>query len=373
MVRRWLMLQFATCALAAGAVSCPGDGTQSMPTLSVVTVNMANAIPVNGVKWPTRVDRLTAAIASAELVPDIISLTESAGWWNCSLSDYPRVDDYDMLDRLLWNLRGRLGAEYRIAYMVGYNGAVKNDLDLPVCWYFSGDTLLYNSDRLVNLTPDAVAGSPQVADDDQLIGFQIRRSLPLCLRRTSMMPLEQLIDGPEQTDRCSSPTPSGPAFVQVELTRSGDHALVASLARFSLRAAPGSSFDVVTTHPTSGEEALHAAPINDFIAGMTQPPYRTTPPYYPVIVLGDFNSLKNTPNDFWNDPAWPAGTRDVFTTDADVMVVAVGAGVGLQPEHDLSVAFATALPREEPCRIKDTDTPGTFSDHCGLVVWFTGS
>ncbi len=177
----------------------------------------------------------------------------------------------------------------------------------------------------------------------------------------NLEPLDQLIDGPPQTDRCNLETPSGPAHIQLDLTRGGDHALVASLARFSLVDVPESSFDVVTTHPMAGEEDDHAGTINDFIAALTSGDFRSTNPYYPVVVLGDFNKLV--------DEDWPTQTTKVFRNPADVMAVAVGSGVGLQPTHNLSFNLGITLPTEEPCR--GPRVQGTFSDHCGLLVRFT--
>jgi hypothetical protein len=329
--------------------------------LSLVTVNMANAVDVEGFDWKQRIDRLAAAIDRTGVVPDIISMTESAGLWRCSTPPFREAEDYDMADRLISDLRQDTGVTYRIAYMVGTDGAVKNALGLPFCWYYSGDTLLYNPSRLTNLTPSDVAGRPQQAHNGTLVGFQIRRSLPLCDRGSDLVPLDQLIDGPEQRDRCNHPTPSGPAWAQVDSTRGGDHTVVASLARFSLVGVADSSFDVVTTHPTSPEEEDHAGPINDFIGGLTSPPYRTTNPYYPVLVLGDFNALVGR--------EWPTKTTKVFSTPDDVMAVAIGSGVGLQPVHDLALDLGLTLPTEEPCR--GPRVQGTFSDHCGLLVRLT--
>ena len=368
-----LLLLAAVVVIGSGPCAGGGGSTPQLPSLSVVTVNMANAVDLSGVAWQSRVDRLAAAIANAELVPDVISMTESAGWWVCR-NGGPHAADYDVVDRLISDLRDRLDATYRVAYMVGTSGVVKNGIGVSICAYYTGDTLLYNPDRLANLTPSDVAGKPQIAHDADDFGFRIRRSLPLCTRGTSRMPLEDLIDGPPQTDACGRETPSGPAFVQIEQTRHGDAALAASLGRFSLNAAPGSSFDIVTTHPTANEEEDQAADIEHFIAGLTRAPYRTTAPYYPLIVVGDFNSLAA------EDRAWPAQTQHVF--QKGVMVVALGAGVGMSPLHQLTVAFSSTLPSTDPCDLPAAGSnnptasaaaPQAFSDHCGLVVRFTGS
>ncbi len=364
-----MLAMLATAAIALGAGSCDGgnnESTASLPLLSVVTVNIANATDVGGVHWQTRIDRLSAAIANAEIVPDIISMTESAGLWRCSSLPFTKAGDYDMADRLIYDLRRRLDARYRVAYMVGASGTVNNFAGTPLCWYYTGDTLLYNPDRLQNLTPADVAGKAQEMHDGPLLGFQVRHSLPLCTRGTNLEPLEQLIDGPMQTERCNQQTPSGPAWAQVDQTRNGGYAVVASLARFSLLAAPGSSFDVVTTHPTAFEEEDQASSNDDFIAAVTSPPHRTSSPYYPLVVLGDFNILADETR------GWPAKTRHVYNP-TDVMVVALGNGVGMQPQHELEVAFASTLPSQEPCSLPAGEANGAFSDHCGLVVRFTGS
>ena len=360
-LRRWLPSLAALILIVAGGASCGGGGDEPR-TLSVVTANMANAADVEGFDWRQRVDRFAEAINRTGVAPDIISMTESAGLWHCLVAPYRWADDYDLVDRLISNLHQSTGVAYRVAYMVGAAGAIRNSLGTPFCFYYSGDTLLYNPSRLNNLTPSDVVGRPQQSHDGGLVGFQVRRSLPLCNRGTNLEPLDQLIDGPPQTDRCNLETPSGPAYIQLDLNRGGDHTLVASLARFSLVDVAESSFDVVTTHPMAGEEDDHAGPINNFIEGLTSSLYRTTKPYYPVIVLGDFNKLV--------EEDWPTGTAKIFRTAADVMAVAVGSGVGLEPTHNLSLDLGVTLPTEEPCRNRDHPerVKGTFSDHCALLV-----
>jgi hypothetical protein len=365
-MRKFIIL-VAAVALSTPLASC-GESVPK-PTLSVLTANMANAADVGGFNWKDRIDRFALAINRDRPVADIISMTESAGLWHCSVGPYTGAKDYDLVDRLIWRLHQVTGVSYRVAYLVGAAGAIKNSFGTPHCWYYSGDTLLYNPSRLRNLTPGDVAGRPQERHDGPLVGFQVRRGLPLCDRGSSLEPLATLIDGPPQTDRCNLETPSGPAWIQLDRNRSGDHTLVASLARFALADVPDSSFDVVTTHPQAGEEDDHGGPINDFIAALTGPSYRTSNPLFPVVVLGDFNKFVDEP--------WPKQTTQVFRSPPpDVMAVAVGSGVGLQPTHGLSVDSKTTLPSQEPCRPEVEGGPlteGDFSDHCGLLVRFSGN
>ena len=166
----------------------------------------------------------------------------------------------------------------------------------------------------------------------------------------------------------------------------GSYGVVASLARFGLVGVPNSSFDVVTVHPTSTYELLHAGPISGFIAGATSTPYRTTRPYFPTIIVGDFNCLvgagpyDSCPGDASLRPTtpWPAGTTQVFSVPEDLMAVALGGMAGpLPPLHALRLEVGATLPGSRPCR-PNKDQTGTdhfpdrsFSDHCGLIARFT--
>ena len=122
---RWALVSVALMVIAAGATSCGDDDEDPPRTLSVVTANMANAVDVDGFNWQQRIDRFAAAINRTGVVPDIVSMTESAGLWRCSLPPFRDALDYDTADRLLMNLRQSTGVKYRIAYMDGAAGNVR--------------------------------------------------------------------------------------------------------------------------------------------------------------------------------------------------------------------------------------------------------
>ena len=369
--------------LSIGACAA-GPSPVPQRTLTVVTANIANAFALSGgITWQVKMDRLADQIVAAGAVPDIISITESSGWTNCSTPASDNTGDYDMVDRLVWQLRSQLNVTYRVAYLIGAEG----EFGAGRCHYYSGDTLLYNPNRIVNLTPGNVAARAQVAHNDNLLGLLVRRSLPLCNRgaQTSIANLGQLIDGPSQFDKCNVATPAAPAWAWQVQHPGGGIGLIATLARFGLVDVQGATFDVVTTHPKTQAEHLQSAAIDDFIAALIQPPYRNTRPYYPVIVLGDFNCLAGLPP--YDDvgkcgmrtPAapstpWPAGTTQVFLSPDDVMAVALGDGGGpLPPQRRLTVQFATTLPSVQPCRPYDAPQVAnlSFSDHCALLVRFS--
>lgn len=354
---------------------------QTARTLTVVTVNVANAFALGKITWEMKMDRLAEMIVASREVPDIISMTESSGWTSCSSPASDTSGDYDMVDRLVWRLRDGIGVTYRVAYMVGAEG----NLGGIRCHFYTGDTVLYNPNRITNLTPGDVAARPQVAHNTNHRGFLVRRSLPICNRgaRTNIANFEQLIDGPPQFDKCNRATPSAPAWAWQVQNPQGRYAIIATLARFGLVGVPDASFDVVTTHPTWGEQKWQAAPINEFIAALTGPGYRNTRPYYPTIVLGDFNCLVDPGHEgCLGDPtAWPAGTTRVFMDAEDVMAVALGATSGpMPPLRPLTMAVGATLPALVPCRPPEEERHKTgihyfpdrsFSDHCGLLVRFT--
>lgn len=367
-------------ALTAGAVGLISlalagcsSGTPSQPlksTLSVVTANMANAADVDGLTWKDRIDHFSAAISANGPAPDIISMTESAGLWHCWTPPFRSAEDYDLVDRLIYNLQASTGVRYRIAYMTGVEGEITNAAGTPHCQYYTGDTLLYNPVNLTNLNPGDVTGLPQVAHNSLALGFQTRRSLPLCVRGSNLEPLETLIDGPAQTDRCNpvKQTHSGPAWAQVDLNLDGNHTLVATLGRFSINGLPGSSFDLFTIHPQAGhpgdmdaEVLRHKDSINSFVRALTGPMYRTSVPYLPAVIVGDFNSLNN-------DPTWPDHTTQV--AKQGVMAVNIGtAGLGLAPTRNLQLDSEVTLPNQDPCT--GPASTGEFSDHCGILVRFS--
>jgi hypothetical protein len=346
-------------ALAIAACSAGTPGPPPKVTLSVVTANMANAADDQGLIWTQRIDRFSDAISTNAPAPDIISMTESAGFWHCWVPPNNRnAEDYDLVDRLISNLETSTGVRYRVAYLVGAKGEITNSLGTPHCTYYSGDTLLYNPARLKNLTPDDVAGLAQERHDGPLIGFQVRRSLPLCVRGTHLEPLEHMIDGPAQTDRCNMKTASGPAWAQIDRDRGGHQSTAATLARFALVDIPGTSFDMITVHPQAHEEELHRDTINEFIRALTGP-RRTTDPYWPAVVVGDYNVLDLEP--------WPANTTQV-ARDGN-MAASVGSGLGRPAARGLALDSTITLPNETPCT--GPGSTGAFSDHCGLLLRFS--
>lgn len=338
--------------VGAGGGGCtPDDGA----ILTVIAANFANATDSRGADWQTRVDRFVSETAVVGLVPDVISITETSGWWQNNTGT--AAGDYDVYDRLISDLRRSTGIGYRVAYMVGNEGTRRDGAGTPTAWYFSGDALLYNPSRIENLNVTELAALPQVPHADQHAGPAIRRSLPLCNRTTTLEPLEDLIDGLVQVDKCARHTPGGPAWALNVQSGNGDWHVAASLARLGLITQPNGSFDVFTVHPSYGEGTVQGPLVEGFIKQMTSPPNRTAAPRYPMLVLGDVNELSE------QEP-WPSDTTRVYKVPNDHVLVATGPGSGETPAHGLSPIFATQLP---------TVPQLPFSDHSGVLATFAES
>jgi hypothetical protein len=309
----------------------------------VYSVDIADA--QGGSVWD-RLDRLADSIASVMPPPDIISLTETEGWRWCS-GFGGNVGDYDAYDRLIAGLTPLTGVEYRIAYMVGNVGGFGR------CSYFGGDAVLYNPARLINQNVTDPFGIPQeIAHDSVALGVHRKRSLPICNPGSARMPLTRtLIDGLPQTDKCpGSLPPSGPAWVlqfQSDATTTP-----ATLVRFSFRHDTRYSFDVITVHPHWGDEFTIKPDLLNFVRGLQLPPYRTGARYYPALLIGDLNRLKE-PADSIPD------FSEIYRPVGDAMVVRRANRSTFPSIHDFSPIATMVLPN---------DPTQPFSDHIGLAV-----
>lgn len=330
----------------SGAKGAVGD-------MTVVVANLRGASPMEvggGLIPPTisfqeRMRRLANAIADAGPAPDLILLTEVAGWANCG-----GAGDYDQFDHLLARLRDRFGITWRIAFHVG---AWTRYGWFSQCSVFWSQAVLYNPVRLANRTPEDLALFIAQPHDAAVQGLHFRRSLPVCGRGSSLTPIESLVDGPPQTDKCGRPTPSGPAW-----TTFG--ALRASAGRFSFRHDMRASFDVFVVHPRAGAATAEGSQIADFILAVQSPPFRMQRVAVPAIVGGDFNDLART--------GWPPLATEIFAPGLDVMQLSLAASPALAPARRL-----IADPRGHvllPAGATDCGpfSPGAFSDHCALIV-----
>jgi len=145
-------------------------------------------------------------------------------------------------------------------------------------------------------------------------------------------------------------------------------------ARLSFRHDTRSSFYAFTVHPQAGnavEEQIRPA-INNFIAALSSPPFRTDSNYLPPILLGDLNSLANNPRSITGFVEVARAVPDVTSppfAHADVMTIRRGDSSFFPSIHDYSVAGVRVLGGDLGRGLGNLDAQ--FSDHIGLLARFS--
>lgn len=312
------------------------------------------------VVWEERSRRLAASIRRNRLIPDLITLVEVHGWLfsgplrNCGRGFMVNAGDYDQIDILLNDLHKAIGITYRVAYLTGD----KSSFGFVPCTAHGGQAILYNPTRMVHLQPPAHLSSV-AHDGDQTLGTpQLRRSLPLCARGTNLMPLESLIDGPSQADKCARPTPSAPAF---SVFGSAHGHMSGSYARFAFASDPTRWIDIFNLHPTAYRELEELPSILRLINSRTPPPHAGSQALYPPILAGDFNLLAGS------DDHFPGFTQVARAPHDDVMAVALGQADRFPFQLRARVSQTVFLP-DLPDGVLCDDSRFLFSDHCGVYV-----
>ena len=349
--------------LAAVVVASHPASAAPRNDLSFVTANMLdfNDLSPEG-NWQTRYGNLAHQIASSGAPPDIISINEVGGWQTCFLGFGPGASDYDGFDQIIYNLHLQTGVQYRIAFFVGGNGSF-GGINNSRCNKFSGSAVLYNPARILNRTPVDAIGRTVTAHDSPILGLGLRRSMPVCSRGTSYEPIASLIDGPLTTEKCSTPTPSGPAWTWAVQPPGKDIRIAAALGRFSFVSEPATSFDVVTIHLYAGDEPAEAAPVNSFITAMSTSTFRTMARTIPTVVTGDYNSLAS-------DTTWMSPSGIAFLFNLDDMAISQGNPPGsASPSYNMTFTGTVAhLPADDTtCHSIPADG---ISDHCALRTDF---
>ena len=343
--------------------ACAVGPVTNVSSISVLAINAVGTATHEGVPWRTRYERI-ASWAAQNIAPDVITLTEFRGWLVQLIGTcdgYPpgvSLGDYDAIDFLLERLRAATGITYRVAYLSGgeasgYAGR---------CLFYAAHAMLYNPDRLINRTAQADT-STAVGHNDQILRLHLRRSLPLCNRQSNLMPLDTLIDGAPQRDKCNRETPSGPVWIT---RRSGYSWPIATSIRFSPVQDPSWTVDILNIHPDATEGLADVPAIQQIIDAVTGTADRAL---FPPIVAGDFNALSGTralsrlqdafvapPQELWNDQMdIEVGRADSFTSRC-VPRVAQQLTIPLRPTV------------ERPCGPGPVDQ--LISDHCGVFVRF---
>lgn len=314
------------------------------------------------VPWETRAKRLAASVRRNRLLPDVVTLTELHAWLitppvrSCGRGFAVGAGDYDQIDILLDELRSALGITYRVAYLTGDEAAY----GVVPCQVYGAQAMLYNPARLIHVPPPPHIPSFRHDGRNALVGTpHLRRSLPLCARGTRLTPLETLIDGTAQTDKCGRPTPSGPAFA---VFGSNDDGHISSSARFAFVSEPAQTIDIFNIHPAARKEWEQLPSILRLIDAITPPPYAGTSALYPPILAGDFNLFAGVEGQF------PLFAK-VAGADPDVMAVGLGLADRF-PSRLRARAVQTLVLPDRPAGVPCGDPRYLISNHCGLFVRF---
>jgi hypothetical protein len=359
---------------AMGQHACSGTDRQVQDAISVVTLNVGGAGGQQGIDWPTRAQRIADWAASTGNIPDIIALQEFWGWMDVSWLPGAKcggmikdMGDYDALDVLLAALRSATGITYRVAYLTGHEDTAR---PLGLCDIYFAQAVLYRPDRLANLTAQDTSQPSVPHDSGQFSGLKhLRRSLPLCDRGTNLMPLEVLIDGPPQTDKCNRETPSGPVWAsQAKIwgNKAGDpvefERVLVTFNLFAFNHDPSRIIALFNMHPPAGSKNNARQTITNFLNAM-EPPFKQTELLFPPLLVGD-----------WNEMDWVDNFQEVFSPHPDPTGILIGKADAYASKCE--ALFGRAVPgavETIPVRSSPpeciSDNPDTLvSDHCGVFA-----
>jgi hypothetical protein len=168
------------------------------------------------------------------------------------------------------------------------------------------------------------------------------------------MPLEELIDGPTQTDKCG-PTPSGPAWA---VMRDQDH-IAGSFVRLAYIDDRSTVIDIFNVNPTANHERLDMPIIAGLVAAVPPPEAAGLSRYYPPLMIGDLNkvSIDQIP-----------GFHPLFQGKEEQ--TGIGDAERYSARYRARVAEAMLMP-DVPSAEACYGTPDILvSDHCALFVRF---
>jgi endonuclease/exonuclease/phosphatase family metal-dependent hydrolase len=299
------------------------------------------------IPWRARYDRIFTWLDGHAITPDIIALQDVIGFHGCPLERV--AADNETVLHLLAGLRARRGANYRVA-----NITVRQSPQ-GLCTLMGGKAIIYNADRLRNLT-HRLARDPVQSGNTSEIGFHARQSHPCTNPIAAHRDLCQFIDGPTFVT----------AFKRADGSR---YELGPTVSIFDLVKQPGPKLHVYNEHLNSDLPEAFEALKTTIAAGEARFPDNRL---YPPILLGDFNiDIK----DMTKEVANPAGIFGPFTMATylknDVVGILAGKTTAFPSSQPLKVLETRAMPVEQPsaggfC----SPIAELWSDHCGVFARF---
>lgn len=219
----------SSCGQLSGVGTVVTEIGREHLSFSVLAINLQGIKQRYGdhtVGWPDRYGRIADWMSLNRKFPDFIVLQEVHGQ---STSN----NQYQVLHTLLTKIKAKTTISYRIAYLT------VNPIPQGLGTLWQGAALLYNADRLINITARS-AGS--LSDyGDLKTGFHSRKSLPCKASHATFEGLCTLIDGDGLTLISSKIRSSNGRWVTGPV-----------LARFELKDAPGSPLHIYNVHASLG-------------------------------------------------------------------------------------------------------------------------
>lgn len=347
-----IMIMFGLIFLSSGVSSCNSGLPEVITELgreqlsfSVLAINLEgiqDRYGNNTVGWPERYGRIADWMKLKEKFPDFIVLQEVHGQ---STSN----NQYQALHTLLAKIKAQTKISYRVAYLT------VNPIPFPGSTLWQGLALLYNADRLNNITGNS---SSRVSDYNNLniLGFHSRKSLPCQASHADFEGLCSLIDG------------EGLSWISARILSSNSRWVTGPvLARFELKGAPGSPIHIYNIHgPLNDNDRVEfLAQFQELVSGIENNVGSNR--LYPPIVLGDFNLdvrrvLEKYP-----------GFEIAGYANREFMGVLVGKQ-DTHPSKQIAHARALVVPNDQAGPIGSSycgNVVQLWSDHCGVFVQFS--
>jgi endonuclease/exonuclease/phosphatase family metal-dependent hydrolase len=294
------------------------------------------------IPWKERYDRVSTWLQAQDITPDIIGLQEAYGHKTCPGG----AADAETVLHLASGLRTRRSANYRVA-----NIAVRG-VPQGFCSLVAGTAIVYNADRLRNVTPRLVM-DPVAADDGSRLGFHPRRS-HWCDR-----PI------PAHRDLCG--LIDGPTFATSYKRSDGRYQLGPTLSIFDLVKEPGLKLHVYNEHL----ESDHPEAFEAIKTAVETGEGRFGDRLYPPIMLGDFNiSLGDMEAELANAGGTFGAFEKATYLESDVMGILAGEASTFPARYPLAVLDSRAMPIEQPAQGLCSPIAELWSDHCAVFARF---
>ncbi len=304
------------------------------------------------IPWPDRYDRIATWMQDTQTTPDVISLQEV--WGHNSCPTFGVVRDYETLFELMSRIQTRTNVSYRIAYL-SIRGVPQG-----LCSLWAGNAVLYNSDRLRNVTGGSSSDVVWAHDNTSVVGVHLRRGYPCSDPPERFAEMCSLIDG-QGLHWASSYNRSGGGWV-----------FGPSFSRFELVGQPGLRIHVYNVHVDFKDYAGALQAIKDLV-DQSEARFGDSG-LYPPILAGDFNIGFADMTTETTEAERPLEDFEIVAyAERDVMGILLGDQDAF-PSRFTPTRESQVLPTNVATPVEDEVYCGPieslWSDHCGMFTRF---